>query len=289
MHPNLPTITVPGRSGCDVVIERRADRFVVVKSSSNAAYAPRLRRQIARQQEYRRRNSIDNLTVPNIIEQHDREDRYSVTMEYIGLLPFHRFLDRAGTEPLARFADSLWHAIDQEMSWAIEHEFTSDVFINKIEEIRTRTKAKPTEHIASRLDSIRTWFESQGHLVLPTSMCHGDLTLSNVLVSPDGSRIALIDFLDSFVDSPILDMVKLRQDTLFGWSLQLTPDVADPVRADLALRHLDRLLHAQFMSCTSYNRYHTGLQALNLARTLPYLGDASMRQFVTTSISRLGF
>lgn len=83
-----------------------------------------------------------------------------------------------------------------------------------------------------------THAESKGNCIyLPIGACHGDFTLSNVLVltplsgdglplSPraqtkDTFRIALIDFLDSFVESPLADMAKLCQDLKYGWTLRL--------------------------------------------------------------------
>ncbi len=250
---------------------------------------PRLRRQILLQRRYRDRNQLDSVSIPEVIDECDIDSGYFATMEYIGLLTCNRFIERAGLNSLERLAHLLWQVIEQELSWSQDRSIECRLFVDKIEDIRRRTHARASEQVDSRLDSIRSWFESQGSLTLPCSVCHGDLTLSNILVSPDGTRLAMIDFLDSFVDSPVLDMVKLRQDTLFGWSTRLAADPLAQPRACQAMHHLDRLLHSRFVSCPFYNRYHTGLQSLNLARTLPYLHEASMRQFVVTSISHLGF
>lgn len=286
--PAVPSITVPGRSGCRVEVQRRGKRFVVKKSTTNIEYAPRLRRQTELQQAYRSRNALPNVVVPEILDLSGEHGGFTATMEYIGLFTCNQFLERAGITELSRFGSLLWQVIEQELSWSSGRSIECGAFVEKVEEIRRRTRSRPSEQIDWHLDSIRTWFESQGELMLPIATSHGDLTLSNVLVSAAGDRLALIDFLDGFVDSPVLDMVKLRQDTLFGWSMRIA-EVQNRVRPQLALGHLDRLLHARFITCQAYNRYHTGLQALNLARTLPYLDDASMRQFVVSAISRLGF
>ncbi len=52
--------------------------------------------------------------------------------------------------------------------------------------------------------------------MMPVGICHGDLTFSNMLFN--GNNYYLIDFLDSFVESPLLDIVKLRQDSAYLWS-----------------------------------------------------------------------
>ena len=51
---------------------------------------------------------------------------------------------------------------------------------------------------------------------IPTGYCHGDFTFENILLS--NNRIYLIDFLDSFIDSPILDLSKLFQEFDLNWS-----------------------------------------------------------------------
>jgi tRNA A-37 threonylcarbamoyl transferase component Bud32 len=287
--PPIPAITLPGRSGCRVEVQRQGKQLVIVKSTVDSSYAPRLQRQIELQRAYRTRNNLAGVVIPEVISECTERGGFTATMEYIGLFNCNQFLEQAGIDELQQLASLLWQVIEQELAWADVHAVPCGAFVDKIEEIRRRARFRASEQVECRLDSIRTWFESQGELSLPTAVCHGDLTLSNVLVSAAGDRIALIDFLDSFVLSPVLDMVKLRQDTLLGWSIRLAGVISDRVRPELALGHLDRLLHARFMRCSAYNRYHTGLQALNLARTLPYLHDASMRQFVITAISRLGF
>ena len=51
--------------------------------------------------------------------------------------------------------------------------------------------------------------------------CHGDLTLSNLLVQEHlDDRLVIIDFLDSFVESPLADLAKICQDLFYGWTLR---------------------------------------------------------------------
>lgn len=48
--------------------------------------------------------------------------------------------------------------------------------------------------------------------------CHGDLTLSNIIVNSDLKKITLIDFLETFNESPLQDVCKLIQDLRLYWS-----------------------------------------------------------------------
>ena len=50
----------------------------------------------------------------------------------------------------------------------------------------------------------------------PTGMCHGDLTLSNIIL--EKNKICLIDFLKTYNDSILQDLSKVYQEFLLGWS-----------------------------------------------------------------------
>ena len=43
--------------------------------------------------------------------------------------------------------------------------------------------------------------------------------MTNTLIDLESRKIAVIDFLDTFCDSPLQDLAKLRQDTAYGWIL----------------------------------------------------------------------
>ena len=61
------------------------------------------------------------------------------------------------------------------------------------------------------MDASQRVFDALSDMLIPVGTCHGDLTFSNILFN--GNNYYLIDFLDSFIESPLLDIVKLRQDT----------------------------------------------------------------------------
>ena len=55
-------------------------------------------------------------------------------------------------------------------------------------------------------------------LSIPIAECHGDLTLSNMIVSLD--KLYIFDFLDSIIESPLQDAAKVIQDMKYGWSFR---------------------------------------------------------------------
>ena len=58
------------------------------------------------------------------------------------------------------------------------------------------------------------------------TLCHGDLTFSNIIITQgsnfkidyNNNKILLIDWLDTYFDSYLQDLAKLKQELLYGWS-----------------------------------------------------------------------
>ena len=57
-----------------------------------------------------------------------------------------------------------------------------------------------------------------------------------------GERIVLIDFLDSYIEAPILDVAKLLQDTRAGWTRRTAPTEVDQVSHDRATRTIEEIV-----------------------------------------------
>ncbi|MBT0858600.1 phosphotransferase, partial [Campylobacter coli] len=79
----------------------------------------------------------------------------------------------------------------------------------------------------------------------PIGYCHGDLTFSNILFQ--NQNIVLIDFLDNFIETPLQDVVKLRQDTRHKWSLKMTHANYDEIKIRIILSYLDCYIHKYFL------------------------------------------
>lgn len=110
---------------------------------------------------------------------------------------------------------------------------------------------------------------------VPVGICHGDLTLSNLLFS--GSTIAMIDFLDSFVESPICDLVKLRQDTKFGWSNSLVENT-DMTKIKVIQSHMDSQVDTIIRKNEHYSQHYPLFEFINLLRILPYVNNEKDKQ-----------
>jgi hypothetical protein len=122
---------------------------------------------------------------------------------------------------------------------------------------------------------------------LHLGFCHGDLTFSNILF--DENKRYLIDFLDTFVESPVQDIVKYRQDTLYGWSLMLEKNLPMSSRNKLTqiMLFLDQVGQAVISEVEEVANWYKYLQVFNLLRILPYLSDQEEIIFVEQALDNI--
>ena len=85
---------------------------------------------------------------------------------------------------------------------------------------------------------------------MPIGVCHGDLTFSNILFT--STNYYFIDYLDSFIETPIQDIVKLRQDTKYFWSTMMYKKKYDIVRLNMIFKYIDDKINDHF----SNNEYY---------------------------------
>lgn len=109
--------------------------------------------------------------------------------------------------------------------------------------------------------------------------CHGDMTLSNMIFSND---FYLIDFLDSYIESPTMDLIKLRQDTHLYWSLNMIDIPKDLTKIKLGLKYIDNWIQDNF----KIEEYEL-LQVINLLRIYPYTTDNDIKMWLQYNINKL--
>ena len=122
-------------------------------------------------------------------------------------------------------------------------------------------------------------------MTLPVGRCHGDLTFSNILFSK--SNFYLIDFLDSFIETPLMDIVKLRQDSAYGWSKLMFAGTFDQTRLQIVSKRIDDGLQNRFSKYDWYKKYYQCFQLMNFLRILQYAKEEKVIVYLLEVINQL--
>ena len=122
---------------------------------------------------------------------------------------------------------------------------------------------------------------------LPIGICHGDFTFSNILFGDN--KIYLLDFLDSFIESPLIDLVKISQDTCFKWSIMLEKEMPAHQKNKLiqTFNYLDHEIASFCNNQLGMSKWYNYLQVFNLLRIVPYLSNSEEIFFIEKSLRQI--
>ena len=115
--------------------------------------------------------------------------------------------------------------------------------------------------------------------------CHGDLTLSNIIIIKDFKKIILIDFLKTYKESPIQDICKLIQDLRLYWSSRRL-NKSNMLRAKIFCDNLKPFL---FTKKPSLYKLLDLEMSMTLLRILPYVSknDVETLRWLEISFDKL--
>ncbi len=113
---------------------------------------------------------------------------------------------------ISNFIDEYFYTLKKKVKWV---KFSKNIIINKLNNINIKTKIpylkklffKNKKKILKEIKDIKYY---------PSGFCHGDLTLSNMIIA--GDKIYLIDFLKTYNDGITQDLSKIFQEFILGWS-----------------------------------------------------------------------
>jgi hypothetical protein len=277
-HERLTRSFSSGLSGCKLSISN--DGKFVTKISSDHNYNLRLSEQIKKQIEFKK-ISVEGIMSPGIVESGKNEDGlYYFTMEYAAGKDYMDFLNYSSPEEIRIFTNSIFRYIESirfnSKSKYTDSEF-SDICIGKMRSIK---KHIPDHFFYEFLeDKIKKISGTNVEL----SFCHGDLTLSNILFSK--KTIFFLDFLDSYIESWIIDLVKLKQDLFYFWSSLRSSDKPN-------LRFIQSSINIWYEIEKKYSEVVFSdefmiLEALNFLRIYPYAKEESDILLIETILKKL--
>lgn len=260
---------VKGNSGFGIEL---VDEVTIRKSGSGRG-GDRLKRQIEKQSLFNRQFQHERIRTPNIFRTSASAGVFYADMEFVTAKDFIQFLSEADRAALDDFSTVMLGFISRNLDSSRVVEVSGEIR-KKLDELAAKSVPPTYLTAAKRL--------CNQPITVPVGDCHGDLTLSNILFK--GSTFYLIDFLDCYVESPLQDIAKLRQDTQFFWSLQLYQADFNWPRIQIALHYLDRQIEAAFQSFDWYHRHYQLFQFVNFMRLMPYCVENKTRELVIRAL-----
>jgi hypothetical protein len=270
-----------GHSGARVTLCQRGDLSLVRKRAGTRAANARLMQQAIKQKLL----AASGLPFPLVLGQGTDEAGLAYfDMDYVPA----RTLASAIASAASYDRGAVLSAIDS-MLWMFRAgrgaALPAESFAHKIVEIA----ANCADHAATRphLPAIRVTRDAllaRSWTGVPSSPCHGDLTLENILVSPREGAV-FIDCDEPFASSFWLDAGKLFQDVYGYWCLRgLLCGESGGAEVLNAIQKLEQLGHGLRALAAAADPALPSrlpqLAALHLFRTLPYTGDEATVTFV---------
>jgi thiamine kinase-like enzyme len=253
-----------GLSGCSIEFDKKLN--IVKKTSSSKSYNHRLENQINKQF-FLSNFSINGIDTPSILSV-IKEDLFYFNMQYIsGQNPFDIFIYGSKSE-----IDNFIQSIINYFNFTLSSKKDQDIYEFKI---KTKQKLSLLYDGSKYKDFINFLIIKTENTTSKTfykSFCHGDLTISNMIIK--NNTLYLIDFLDSFIDSPIIDIAKLKQDLFYNWSLDNIESYTnqDLYRANQVSKFIWNKVSSLYMDIIETTEFDV-IESLNFLRIEPYISN----------------
>lgn len=263
-----------GRSGSKIDLLYKDGNTIIRKISKHKRFEEQIKKQASFEDDC-------FFSKPKIYSFTEKDDKYICDMEFINSENPIYFISNSSKKELDVFSDKIIYFIRKQILLSRLQEVNIDIFLKKLKDIDVEDSLK-----SEILSYMKKKFK-QEYFLIPTGSCHGDFTISNMLLS---EKIYLIDFLDSFCESPIQDMVKIRQDTNYYWILNIC-NSGIFFKKEIAkenLKYIDSKISAYFETFDWYIQLYKLFQIFNLTRIIPYLkNEENVKIFLLNSIHEL--
>lgn len=286
----LPQIKMEGRSGCRLEVEKEGTHVIIKKYSSSLQYNKRLLKQAKKQQDfYNNLMATEIFSTARVIEICSEKDALAwFSMPYLFSEKYSNYFEQAGIMDLKKFLSDLINYFKFNLKNSVSQTIGGSLITSKIEELKLKLADNVSAAKNAYFFYVLQYLQSSvPGTPLPIGTCHGDFTFSNILFSD--SKIYLLDFLDSFIESPLIDIVKIRQDTCFKWSMMLEKEMPLHKKNKLlqTFNYLDREIGSFCNEQLGLSKWYNYLQVFNLLRIVPYLNNSEEIFFIEKSLRQL--
>ena len=255
-----------GLSGCKLEIIKGG---VLRKYSSSINYNQRLIKQVDKQILFSK-FILKNIDTPKVLAKSSNQ-LFSFDMEYIPGLSSYEYFSSVNICGVEFVIQTLFDYFDHFSNNMRELNISNKV-IEKIDSLQNKTK------YSDYLKYLKTYIDNN-QVIVPKTFCHGDLTFNNIIFHKN--RLFFIDFLDSYVDSFFCDIVKLKQDLYYLWSLKVQEEKT--LRLIQSYRYIWQKLSKRYERYINTKGFEI-LDVMNILRIEPYLTNNNQRIILDTIV-----
>ncbi len=286
MKPANPSLQIEGRSGCELKIIQRDGGIFVRKYSSNELYNERLVKQQEKQASFNDPTLVQfGFSTPQVFQTGNEGNLFWFEMNYVGGEKYSNYLQRINKPEIDQLINRFIKYFEFQFAKAETIDVPVLIIQDKIKSLETAVNNNAEINAVLREKLLSYLQKNIPSHTIGIGQCHGDLTLSNMLFLNNG-HIVTFDLLDSFIESPVIDFVKLRQDTRYGWSIFIE-DIDTNTRLKQVLRYLDNALVEYAQSKSDLIHWEHYLTVFNFARILPYAKDLRDLHFIENKLNNL--
>jgi len=196
------------------------------------------------------------------------------------------WMSKTDTQNIVKLTDLFIKYLQELINSSEIKPFDYNQWLDKIHDLKFKIKDSFILDILNKLE------KSKFNNLFYYGDYHGDFTLSNLFIynQNDQPKIDAIDFLDTFIYSPINDLIKLRQDTKHLWTINLIKNFQeiDLNRAIIFINYIDKKIKDIIDENVILSEYYLPFQLLNLIRIIPYLKrDLKIFNYLKSEIKSL--
>lgn len=239
-----------GNSGCDILLLREKNTTFVRKISASISYNERLKKQAEKQENF---ISYDGeIIVPKIFKKSfTSKGYYYFDMDYVQGRVLSDYIRKNDINNIRPVVDKIINFLNKK---SVETFDATSIINKKLNSLKCDNKVRD-------IVLNNNWTNT------PKFNCHGDFTLENMIVSNE--KLYLIDFLDSFLETNLIDISKLIFDIRYFWSQRNVNKNSKSIVKNIFFE--DKL--------TSLQLYHNHKNKINclvimsILRIMPYVED----------------
>jgi hypothetical protein len=194
------------------------------------------------------------------------------------------WLSKANSKDIIQLTNVLLNYFNSILKESIVEDFNYNIWINKITDLTIKIKDNDLKEILKTL-SLKT-FSNKFYY----GNSHGDFNFSNLFITKEKENISIftIDFLETFINSPLNDITKIRQDLKHFWTLKhLDNKNIDKNTIIIILNYIDNKISSMIDNDIILSEYYLSFQILNLLRIIPYITEQSTFNYIKKEIIEL--